>query len=226
MTDDLEAAITDLIRRGGRPRRRRRGDRAGLPEVADRALRLRRGPGDRGRRAGGGRGQPVRPARRRSRTSRCGWTRRSRSSSGSGWRSCGPSGTASAVARALDSLRAAAAGTDNVLPPMKRALAERATVGEVCHALRDVWGTVRAVRAFLRSPRARGGPARLRSGRDIPGTSSLVSHPRPPGSPRRGRSGGPAPARCANERPGRGLRLAIRERDRTGRRSWRRTRRK
>jgi methylmalonyl-CoA mutase N-terminal domain/subunit len=24
---------------------------------------------------------------------------------------------------------------------MKRALAARATVGEVCHALRDVWGT-------------------------------------------------------------------------------------
>jgi len=44
------------------------------------------------------------------------------------------------VSRALDSLRAAAAGTDNVLVPMKEALAARATGGEVCHALRDVWG--------------------------------------------------------------------------------------
>ena len=45
------------------------------------------------------------------------------------------------VDRALDELRAAAKGTDNVLPPMRTALAARATVGEVCHALRDVWGT-------------------------------------------------------------------------------------
>ncbi|MEV0980040.1 methylmalonyl-CoA mutase family protein [Streptomyces sp. NPDC049915] len=45
-----------------------------------------------------------------------------------------------AVERALDDLRAAARGTDNVLPPMREALRLRATVGEVSHALRDVWG--------------------------------------------------------------------------------------
>ncbi|MFF9214057.1 MULTISPECIES: methylmalonyl-CoA mutase [unclassified Streptomyces] len=45
-----------------------------------------------------------------------------------------------AVERALDELRAAARGTDNVLPPMREALRHRATVGEVSHALRDVWG--------------------------------------------------------------------------------------
>ncbi|HEY9412466.1 MAG TPA: methylmalonyl-CoA mutase family protein [Jiangellaceae bacterium] len=44
------------------------------------------------------------------------------------------------VERALDELRAAGSGTDNVLYPMRRALAARATVGEVCDALRDVWG--------------------------------------------------------------------------------------
>ncbi|HEU4541470.1 MAG TPA: methylmalonyl-CoA mutase family protein [Jiangellaceae bacterium] len=44
------------------------------------------------------------------------------------------------VVRALDALRAAAAGTNNVLDPMREALAARATVGEVCDALRDVWG--------------------------------------------------------------------------------------
>ncbi|HEX3907618.1 MAG TPA: methylmalonyl-CoA mutase family protein [Mycobacteriales bacterium] len=46
----------------------------------------------------------------------------------------------SAVTRALDDLRRAAAGTDNALPPMRDALAARATVGEVCHALREIWG--------------------------------------------------------------------------------------
>jgi methylmalonyl-CoA mutase N-terminal domain/subunit len=46
------------------------------------------------------------------------------------------------VGRALDELRRAAKDVGaNVLYPMKRALAARATVGEVCHALREVWGT-------------------------------------------------------------------------------------
>ncbi len=45
-----------------------------------------------------------------------------------------------AVDRALEALKAAAAGTDNVLPPMREALRELATVGEVCGALREVWG--------------------------------------------------------------------------------------
>jgi methylmalonyl-CoA mutase N-terminal domain/subunit len=45
-----------------------------------------------------------------------------------------------AVARALDALRAAAEGTDNVLPPLRAALRLRATAGEAAHALRDVWG--------------------------------------------------------------------------------------
>jgi methylmalonyl-CoA mutase N-terminal domain/subunit len=49
--------------------------------------------------------------------------------------------SASEVGGALDEMRRAASGGDNVLHPMKRALAASATVGEVCHALRDVWGT-------------------------------------------------------------------------------------
>ncbi|MEU6861651.1 methylmalonyl-CoA mutase family protein [Streptomyces sp. NPDC046876] len=44
------------------------------------------------------------------------------------------------LAAALASLREAAAGTANVLYPMKEALRVRATVGEVCNALREVWG--------------------------------------------------------------------------------------
>ncbi|MDQ3154216.1 MAG: methylmalonyl-CoA mutase family protein [Actinomycetota bacterium] len=49
--------------------------------------------------------------------------------------------SASDVTAALDEMRRAAQGTDNVVYPMKQALAACATVGEVCHALRDVWGT-------------------------------------------------------------------------------------
>jgi methylmalonyl-CoA mutase N-terminal domain/subunit len=44
------------------------------------------------------------------------------------------------VDRLLDLLRDAARGTDNVLYPMHDALRARATVGEVCNALREVWG--------------------------------------------------------------------------------------
>ncbi|ANS67476.1 methylmalonyll-CoA mutase [Streptomyces lincolnensis] len=46
-----------------------------------------------------------------------------------------------AVDSALGALRKAAEGEDNVLYPMKDALRARATVGEVCNALRGVWGT-------------------------------------------------------------------------------------
>ncbi len=44
------------------------------------------------------------------------------------------------VDSALAALRAAAEGTENTLIPMKRALAARATGGEVANALREVWG--------------------------------------------------------------------------------------
>jgi methylmalonyl-CoA mutase N-terminal domain/subunit len=45
-----------------------------------------------------------------------------------------------AVEKALEALREAARGTDNLLYPMREALRLRATGGEVSHALRDVWG--------------------------------------------------------------------------------------
>ncbi|MGX1248946.1 methylmalonyl-CoA mutase N-terminal domain/subunit [Streptomyces ambofaciens] len=47
----------------------------------------------------------------------------------------------SAVDSALTALKKAAEGEDNVLYPMKDALRARATVGEVCNALREIWGT-------------------------------------------------------------------------------------
>jgi methylmalonyl-CoA mutase N-terminal domain/subunit len=45
-----------------------------------------------------------------------------------------------AVQRRLDELKQAASGQQNVLVPIREALRERATVGEVCDALRAVWG--------------------------------------------------------------------------------------
>jgi methylmalonyl-CoA mutase N-terminal domain/subunit len=48
-----------------------------------------------------------------------------------------------AVRKHLGILKAAAEGTANVLPPMRDALRADATLGEVCDALREVWGVYR-----------------------------------------------------------------------------------
>ena len=45
-----------------------------------------------------------------------------------------------AVARALDALRAAARSTANLMPPILDAVRAYATIGEMCDALREVWG--------------------------------------------------------------------------------------
>jgi methylmalonyl-CoA mutase N-terminal domain/subunit len=55
---------------------------------------------------------------------------------------------AAAVDAALAALREAASGTANLLYPMKAALRASATVGEVCHALREVWGQYRPADRF------------------------------------------------------------------------------
>jgi methylmalonyl-CoA mutase, N-terminal domain len=55
---------------------------------------------------------------------------------------------ASAVSNSLSALEKAAAGTGNVLYPMREALRARATVGEVCHTLRGVWGTYQPHETF------------------------------------------------------------------------------
>jgi methylmalonyl-CoA mutase, N-terminal domain len=55
---------------------------------------------------------------------------------------------AAAVQRRLAELRSAAEGDDNVLWPMREALRARATVGEVCDALRTVWGSYRPRERF------------------------------------------------------------------------------
>src|SRR5205823_5046307 len=45
-----------------------------------------------------------------------------------------------AVQRSLDRLRAAAKTRENLMPPILEAVRAYATVGEMCDALRDVWG--------------------------------------------------------------------------------------
>jgi methylmalonyl-CoA mutase N-terminal domain/subunit len=49
------------------------------------------------------------------------------------------------VNRALDALRAAARGTTNLMPPILDAVRAYATVGEICDALREVYGTYEEV---------------------------------------------------------------------------------
>jgi methylmalonyl-CoA mutase, N-terminal domain len=53
-----------------------------------------------------------------------------------------------AVEGALAVMAKAAEGTENILPFMKDALRLRATVGEVCHTLRGVWGVYQPVERF------------------------------------------------------------------------------
>jgi methylmalonyl-CoA mutase N-terminal domain/subunit len=52
------------------------------------------------------------------------------------------------VAKALAAVKAAAGTSDNVLYPMKEALQARATIGEVCDALREVWGVYSPTEKF------------------------------------------------------------------------------
>src|SRR5581483_9122526 len=46
-----------------------------------------------------------------------------------------------AATAALGSVRSAARGSENMLPPLREALAAWCTVGEVCGVLREEWGT-------------------------------------------------------------------------------------
>ena len=48
---------------------------------------------------------------------------------------------AEAAAAALERVREVAGGSENLLPPMRDALAARCTVGEICGVLREEFGT-------------------------------------------------------------------------------------
>jgi methylmalonyl-CoA mutase N-terminal domain/subunit len=55
---------------------------------------------------------------------------------------------AGAVARALETLRAAAAGEANLVPVLVEAVKAYATMGEICDVLREAFGEYRAVQAY------------------------------------------------------------------------------
>ena len=44
------------------------------------------------------------------------------------------------VRGALEAMRRAASGSDNLMPPILDAVRAYATLGEMCDVLRDVWG--------------------------------------------------------------------------------------
>ena len=44
------------------------------------------------------------------------------------------------VTERLEQIRQAARGSDNLLPPLRQALKDRCSLGEVCAAMRDVFG--------------------------------------------------------------------------------------
>ena len=68
-------------------------------------------------------------------------TQRPSGARSSGRSACGASGTRPAADAALRGVREAARGDDNLLPPMREALAAMCTVGEICNALREEFGT-------------------------------------------------------------------------------------
>ncbi|MCR4399221.1 MAG: methylmalonyl-CoA mutase family protein, partial [Firmicutes bacterium] len=55
---------------------------------------------------------------------------------------------ASRVAAALQSLRQAALGTGNLMPPIIESVREYATLGEICDTLRDVFGEYKSSVTF------------------------------------------------------------------------------
>ena len=76
------------------------------------------------------------------------------------WRSGRDAGT---VARALDALRTAAAGRDNLMEPTIALARAGATTGEWAGALREVWGEYRAPTGISGAPRAPAGMDQVRA---------------------------------------------------------------
>ena len=146
LTDELEARARELIERVDELGGAVAAIEAGLRPARDRGRRLPlhergrvgraghrrreqvRGGGRRGGRAAparpGGRGAPGRRGLERVRAER----------------------DAAAAEAALAEVRRVASGTDNLLPPMRDALRAGCTVGEICNALREEFGTYDAQR--------------------------------------------------------------------------------
>ena len=140
LTRELMAQITQKLERDRRARRSSScpGDR--LDQRRDRRRSLPPAVSHRLGRTGRHRSQPVRqrtggttpPGQDRSRV----WPK----SSSSRCASCAPPVTKQPSTQTLEDLRRAAAGDENTLPLIIEAVRADATVGEVCSALREVWG--------------------------------------------------------------------------------------
>ena len=171
MTSDIEEAADALMARvedlGGAVAAIERGfQKAEIERSAyrDRAGDRRRGARDR-------RGQQVHPGRRGGLSAAAGRPGHRAGRRRSGWPRCAPAGTRRVHAPDRRPQRAAAGSgstTENLLYPLREALRARATVGEVCDALRDVWGTVPAARCLL----TRDGP---RAGMHVTRSPSIAS---------------------------------------------------
>ena len=141
LTAELEEQRARADRARRRARRRRRRDRGRLRPGRDRGGRLPVPDRRRGRRARRRRRQRV---HRRKSTERVELHRvdpageqRQRERTARVRAERNPDAAASALAL----VRETAAGTGNLLPPLREALRARCTVGEICGALRELWGT-------------------------------------------------------------------------------------
>ena len=83
-----------------------------------------------------------------SRSRSSGSTRSSSASRSSASRRCGRAATPAAVEAALAELKQAAAGDRNLMEPIVAAAKAYVTMGEMCEALREVWGTWRETPVF------------------------------------------------------------------------------
>ena len=141
LTDDLERRAWELLAEVERHRRRGRRGRDRLLPARDRRGGLPRGDGA-GSRASAWSSASTATARAttpRRRSSR--WIRRCRPARSRGSRASAPRATAASVEGALAALRADCERAEvNALPAIIAAVRARATLGEICGAMRDVFG--------------------------------------------------------------------------------------
>ena len=127
------------------------GDRAELLPARDRRRGVPLPARGRERRARRRRRQPLRGGRRDRAAAAAGSTRRSSASRSSGCGAARRAATTAAVEAALARLQADAAGDANLMPALVDAARAYVTLGEMCDALREVWGVWRETPRVLGS---------------------------------------------------------------------------
>ena len=138
LTDEIEKRSWELIEQGRRARRLGRGARLhpardrGVGALLPRALQARARTSSSG-------STSTSPTRSTTSTSSRS-TPRPSGARRSGWRSSRRTATRPAVEAKLEALREVARGDGNLLHPIREALAADASIGEVCNAMRDVFG--------------------------------------------------------------------------------------